>query len=157
MCRRWTAGLAARRQTPIHAATDRERVAVRLGVPGEADAGSQLTRAISAEMEALYTLVYGHERASATTYINGNVVLCVLENILTDHERMLVEAGSSAAVIDARVAFQTENEDEFTEAVERLTRRRVVAFMSANQTTPGVAAELFFLEPNAGADASLRE
>ena len=35
---------------------------------------------------------------------------------------------------------------EFTKAIERLTRRKVTAFLSANQTTPGVACELFFLE-----------
>ena len=111
--------------------------------PGEQ---SQLTRAISAEIVALYATVYGHDRTTATTYINDNVVLCVLENILSEHEHTLIDAGSSGVVIDARVAFQTETEDEFTEAVERLTGRRVVAFMSANQTTPGVAAELFFLD-----------
>ncbi len=49
-------------------------------------------------------------------------------------------------MIDARVAFQTDTEDEFTAAIERLTHRRVVAFLSANQTTPGVACELFFLD-----------
>ena len=106
----------------------------------------QLRRAISAEIVALYATVYGHDRTTATTYINDNVVLCVLENILTEDEDGLIEAGSSAAVIDARVAFQTDTEDEFTELIERLTCRRVVAFLSANQTTPGVAAELFFLE-----------
>lgn len=110
----------------------------------------QLTRAISAEMVALYATVYGHGRTTATTYINDNVVLCVLENILTEDEYTLIEAGSSGAVIDARVAFQTETEDEFTELIERLTCRRVVAFLSANQTAPGVAAELFFLEVVSG-------
>jgi uncharacterized protein YbcI len=88
----------------------------------------------------------GHDRTTATTYINDNVVLCVLENILTEDEDTRIDAGSSEAVIDARVAFQADTEDEFTEAVERLTGRRVVAFMSANQTTPGVAAELFLLD-----------
>ena len=107
---------------------------------------SALTRAISSEIAALYALVYGHDRTTATTYINDNVVLCVLENILTEHEATLIDAGSSAVVIDGRVAFQTDTQDEFTAAVERLTHRRVVAFMSANQTAPGVAAELFFLD-----------
>jgi len=107
---------------------------------------SALTQAISSEIAALYALVYGHDRTTATTYINDNVVLCVLENILTEHEATLIGAGSSAVVIDGRVAFQTDTQDEFTAAVERLTHRRVVAFMSANQTAPGVAAELFFLD-----------
>lgn len=42
--------------------------------------------------------------------------------------------------------FQTDTENEFTAAIDRLTHRRVVAFLSANQTTPDVACELFFLE-----------
>ena len=112
------------------------------GTPGSAS----LRLAISAAIVALYKDVYGHDRTSATTYINDNVVVCLLENILTRHEGTLVARGSGAEVIDGRVAFQTDTEDEFTAAIERLTHRRVVAFMSANQTTPGVACELFFLE-----------
>ena len=72
--------------------------------------------------------------------------MCVLENILTEREDVLVAEGSHGEVIDGRVAFQTDTEDEFTAAIERLTHRRVVAFLSANQTTPGVACELFFLD-----------
>lgn len=109
--------------------------------------GQILTQAISAAMVALYGRVYGHDRTTATTYINDNVVLCVLEDILTHREADLVSTGSSAEVIDGRVAFQVDTEDDFTAEIERLTQRRVVAFLSANQTTPGVACELFFLGP----------
>lgn len=109
-------------------------------------AGSALTDAISAAMVALYAEFYGHSRTTATTYINDNVVVCVLEDILSDSESSQIAAGESGDVIDGRVAFQQGAEDEFTAAVERLTRRSVTAFMSANQTNPGVACELFFLE-----------
>ena len=105
-----------------------------------------LTDAISAAIAELYAEFYDHRRAKATTYINDRIVLCVLENILTECEDDLLAAGERGAVIDGRVAFQTETEDEFTAAIERLTHRRVVAFLSANQTTPGVACELFFLD-----------
>ena len=105
-----------------------------------------LTLAISDAIVALYAAFYGHDRATATTYINDNVVVCILENILTKGEDALIASGGRGEVIDGRVAFQTDTEDEFTAAVERLTHRRVVAFMSANQTAPGVACELFFLE-----------
>ena len=107
-----------------------------------------LTDAISAAMVELYGRVYGHDRTIATTYIHDDVVVCILERILTTAETRLVEEGAAAEVIDARVAFQTDTEDEFTAAIERLTQRRVVAFMSANQTSPGMASELFFLEPH---------
>jgi uncharacterized protein YbcI len=105
-----------------------------------------LTEAISAAMVDLYAAFYDHDRTTATTYINDSIVVCVLENILTDGGDALVAEGARGEVIDGRVAFQTDTEDEFTAAIQRLTHRRVVAFMSANQTTPGVACELFFLD-----------
>jgi uncharacterized protein YbcI len=109
--------------------------------------GEGLTEAISAAMVTLYGEVYGHDRTTANTYINDNVVVCILEDILTTSEERLVADGSASEVIEGRVAFQAAREDEFSAAVERLTRRRVVAFMSANQTLPGIACEMFFLEP----------
>jgi uncharacterized protein YbcI len=115
---------------------------------GDAPSGDEgLTRAISAAMVSLYAEVYGHDRTTASTYINDNVVVCILEGILTSAEQQLVAAGEESEVIDGRVAFQTDREDDFSAAVERLTLRRVVAFLSANQTTPGIACEMFFLAP----------
>ena len=109
-------------------------------------AGSALTDAISAAVAALYAEFYDHERTTATTYINDNVVVCILENILTSSESSQVAGGAGKDVIDGRIAFQEGAEDEFTKAIERLTVRRVTAFLSANQTNPGIACELFFLE-----------
>lgn len=117
-------------------------------VPLEGDA---LTGAVSAEMAGLYRDFYGHDRATATTYLNDRIVVCVLEDILTTGESRLVRFGGSQEVLAGRVAFQTETEDQFTAMVERLTGRRVVAFLSANQTTPGCACELFFLDAPPGA------
>ena len=117
-----------------------------MSLPSEPTERGALTAAISAAMVDLYAGFYEHDRTTATTYINDNVVVCVLENILTESESTLVADGGRGEVIDGRVAFQTDTEDEFTAAIQRLTHRRVVAFMSANQTTPGVACELFFLE-----------
>jgi uncharacterized protein YbcI len=113
---------------------------------GAAPEWPELTVAISAAIVELYATFYDHDRTTATTYINDKIVVCVLENILTDSEDVLVADGTPGEVIDGRVAFQTKTEDEFTAAIERLTHRRVVAFLSANQTTPGVACELFFLD-----------
>ena len=98
-------------------------------------------------MVTLYGEVYGHDRTTASTYINDNVVVCILEDILSCSEQEQVAAGGARDVIDGRVAFQEDREDDFSAAVERLTRRRVVAFMSANQTSPGIACEMFFLAP----------
>jgi len=116
---------------------------VSVGLPLKGDA---LTTAILTAIADLYREFYGHDRTTATTFINGNIVLCVLNNILTTSESRLVKFGSAQEVIAGRVAFQSDTEDQFTAAIERLTRRRVLAFLSANQTTPGCACELFFLD-----------
>jgi hypothetical protein len=109
-------------------------------------AHSALNRAISDAMVELYATSYKHDRTTATTYINDNIVVCVLENILTADEDTLIAEGAPGEVIDGRVAFQTDSEDEFTAMIEYLTHRQVTAFLSANQTMPGVACELFFLD-----------
>ena len=49
-----------------------------------------------------------------------------------------------------RIAFQVGAEDEFTAAIERLTGREVTAFLSADQTSPAVASELFLLDAPPG-------
>lgn len=115
--------------------------------------GDALTAAISASMVRLYAEFYGHDRTTARTYINENVVVCLLEGILTTTEDAQIAAGESSDVIDGRVAFQTATEDEFTAEIERLTQRPVTAFLSANQTAPGVACELFFLDDTIPSEA----
>lgn len=115
--------------------------------PHDALEGRALTDAISVCMVDLYARHYGHDRTTGTTYINDNVVVCILEDIFSTQEAEMVDAGEATGVIDGRVAFQQGMQDEFTAEIERLTARRVTAFMSANQSTPGVACELFFLEP----------
>jgi hypothetical protein len=72
-----------------------------------------LNRAISDAMVELYTIFYQHDRTTATTYINDNIVVCVLENILTADEDTLIAEGARGEVIDGRVAFQSDSEDEF--------------------------------------------
>jgi len=115
-------------------------------VKGSPLKGPRLTEAISAALVGVYAEFYGHRRTTATTYINDNVVVCILEDILGSGESRQIAEGESNDVIDGRVAFQKGAEDEFTAAIERLTQRSVTAFLSANQTSPGVACELFFLE-----------
>ena len=117
--------------------------------------GAVLTDAISAAMVGLYADFYDHDRTTATTYINDNVVVCVLEDILAQAETDQIADGDSSLVIDGRVAFQNGAEDEFKQAVERLTKRRVTAFLSANQTAPGIACELFFLDPASNPGAAV--
>ena len=66
--------------------------------------------------------------------------------ILSTAESVQIADRRSGDVTDGGVAFQVGAEDEFTAAIERLTARAVTAFLSSNQTSPGIGSELFFLE-----------
>lgn len=58
------------------------------------------------------------------TYTNDNIVVCVLESGLTEGEEGSLAAGLPGEVIDGRVAFRIETEDEFAAAADRPRCRR---------------------------------
>jgi hypothetical protein len=84
----------------------------------------ELTRAISAAIVEFYAIFYEHDRTTATTYIT--TTSCSASWIASSPRPSTtwVAAGARGQVIDRRVSFQTDVEDEFTAVIERLTDRR---------------------------------
>lgn len=62
-------------------------------------------------------------------------------------EQSLVEGGKAEVVLHTRRAFQDTIQAEAISAVQELSGRRVVAFMSNNHIDPDLAVEFFILEP----------
>jgi uncharacterized protein YbcI len=89
----------------------------------------------------------GRGPTRARTSIRDDVVLCVLEDNLTKAERSLVAGGRDEIVLEARRAHQSTMRGELMAEVERLTGRKVIAFMSDNHIDPDIATETFVLEP----------
>ncbi|MBI4898801.1 MAG: DUF2294 family protein [Actinobacteria bacterium] len=117
----------------------------------ESDSSNDIRGEISETISHLYGKFYGHERSSVRTFINENVVLCIVDDTFSRSESDMAASGGRQEVLDNRAAFQVKSEDEFTREVERITDRKVTAFMSANQTDPGVSVELFILDEAPGA------
>ena len=70
----------------------------------------------------------------------------VLQDTLTRGERNLVEAGESDAVLGLRRLWQKVMRSSCSRAIEDLTGRKVVGFMSDNHIDPDIAVEVFILE-----------
>ncbi len=70
----------------------------------------------------------------------------MLRDTLTKGERSLVADGRSMLVLDLRKACQNTMGDEIVAAVEELTGRKVIAFLSDNHIDPDVAVESFVRE-----------
>jgi uncharacterized protein YbcI len=106
----------------------------------------EINAAISNAVVGLVREYVGRGPTKARTIHNGKLVLCVLEDTMTKAERSLATNGEKDYVLRMRHAIQTIMREDLTVAVEGLTNRKVVAFMSSNHIEPDLAAELFVLD-----------
>ena len=112
-----------------------------------------ISASISREMVRLYKELFGRGPTKASTAITRDIVICTLEDTLTPAERNMADMGEHQRLRDTRMFFQHASETEFCEAIERITGRKVRAFVSGIDTTQDVSAELFYLEPTNGQPA----
>ncbi|MGN6276293.1 MAG: Na-translocating system protein MpsC family protein [Solirubrobacterales bacterium] len=102
---------------------------------------------ISREMVRLYKELFGRGPTKARTEFAGpDIVLCTLENTLTPAERSLAEMGEHQRLRDTRMYFQAATADKFREIIERVTGRRVRAFVSGLDADADICSEVFYLE-----------
>jgi uncharacterized protein YbcI len=99
---------------------------------------------ISREIVGIYAQYYGRGPTKAKTVWQGDLVVCILEDVFTRAEQVLVESGRFEQVRESRAAFQDEVQPTFRAAVENATGRRVEHFLSQVNES-GVAAEIFTL------------
>lgn len=110
---------------------------------------------ISRAMVRIYKDQFGRGPTKARTDFAGpDVLLCTLEDSLTPAERSLAAMGEHQRLRDTRLFFQHATEDEFRGVVERILGRRVRGFISGIDTERDISVELFYLEPQEGADVS---
>jgi uncharacterized protein YbcI len=113
--------------------------------------------AISNEMVRLYKEQFGRGPTKArTTWCGGDVLNVVLEDTFTPAEHNMVKMGEHQRLRDTRMFFQYASVREFCEPIERITGRKVRAFISGIDTeAEGLAVEVFVLHP-AGYDGPSR-
>jgi uncharacterized protein YbcI len=105
-------------------------------------------RDISRAMVRLYKEQFGRGPESVSTHYSGpDIVVSILGNTLSPVERSMREMGKHQSLRDIRVMFQHATEPQFREAVERITGRRVLGFMSGIDVDHDLSCEVFTLEP----------
>ena len=109
--------------------------------------GGQLSAAISNKVVQLMSEYTGRGPTRARTFINDSMVVCVLQDTLTKGEQALASRDQVDAVLDMRRTFQRTMRQEASNAIEELTGRQVMAFLSDNHVEPDVAVEIFMLQP----------
>jgi uncharacterized protein YbcI len=109
-----------------------------------------LAAAITTRIVQVFGDHTGRGPTRGRTFINENLVSCLLHDTLTKPERSLAAAGEVDTVLEVRKRFQATMREDLVAAVEDLTGREVAVFMSENHVDPDVALETFVLEPVAG-------
>ena len=112
----------------------------------ERHVGGEMNAAITRAVVRIHSQYVGRGPTRAQTFYRGPVVVTVMENAMTKAERSLVADGELDVVLGMRQKFQRTMKEELVREIERITGRKVVAFMSDNHVEPDLAAELFFLD-----------
>jgi uncharacterized protein YbcI len=112
---------------------------------------------ISNEMVRLYKEQFGRgPTKTRTAWAGPDQIVTTLEDTLTPAERSLAGLGEHQRLRDIRMFFQYASVRDFCEPIERLTNRKVKAFVSGIDTeAEGLSVEIWVLHP-AGSDAPSR-
>ena len=113
----------------------------------------ELLAAVTEAMVGFHRRYYHREPVTAKTMLLGDdLIACVLGGVYTDVEKTMIEIQRSTIVQETRNAFQNAMQDKFIHAVEQISGRRVLAFISNHHVGPDIEIELFFLLPDGTPD-----
>ena len=103
---------------------------------------------LSNAMVRLYKEQFGRgPTRTVSRYAGPDVLITTLEESLTPLEKRLAELGEHQRLRETRMFFQYATIDQFIETVERITGRKVRAFVSGINIEQDVSSEVFYLEP----------
>jgi len=107
----------------------------------------QQLAAIALSMAGVQREQYGHESAKVNAYAISDVIVVVVRlEDLTPHEKVLVDGGEPERVLALRTDFARVMADSYTQTVEQVTGRTVVALLSQAHVDPGIIVDAFFLD-----------
>ena len=110
--------------------------------------GDALLSAVTDAMVALHERYHHRRPATAKSMLLGDDLLaCVLGGVYTDVEKTMIELQRTTIVQQTRSDFQKAMQQKFIDAVERLSGRHVLAFISNTSVGPDMEIELFMLAP----------
>lgn len=113
--------------------------------------GDDLLVAVTDAMVALHRRYHHRAPVTAKTLmLGGDLLACVLGGVYTTVEQTMIELQRGPIVQETRSAFQNAMQHKFIDAVERLSGRDVLAFISNHHVGPDIEIELFMLRPQVG-------
>jgi len=90
---------------------------------------------------------YGRGPMKAKTYALDDIIVVVMRGSgFTALEQTIMDSGEPDRVIAMREDFQRVMASRYNEAIETLTERKVLAFLSQAHVEPDITMEIFFVD-----------
>jgi uncharacterized protein YbcI len=99
-------------------------------------ARGELNAAVTSALVGIHHKYLGRGPKTASTFHYGNVLVTMMHEVLTHAEKSLTQTGQIDAVNNIRHLFQETMAADFREAVERITGRKVLVFISGDHVDP---------------------
>lgn len=93
----------------------------------------------------LHSEYYGRGPTRSKVFVNGEVIVVLLEETFTPAERTLIARGEADGIQDIRRRFQRAMAEQFTAVVEQATGRTVRSFLSETDLENDISVEIFIL------------
>jgi uncharacterized protein YbcI len=129
--------------------------AARMQLQDAAQRDSAVREEITRSVVRMHKKYIGQGPTKARTYIDDDLVVCVLQGGFSRAERTLLDHGQTGAVIDQRQALDEALRRPLSDMIERLLERRVVGFTSAVQLDGELSTVVFLLTPTGMGGARL--
>jgi len=109
--------------------------------------GGKLLAAISTSVVGILRDHYGRGPMKAKTYALDDIIVVVMRGSgFTALEQTIMDSGEPHRVVDMRHDFQRVMAKRYTETIEGLTGRKVLAFLSQAHVEPDITMEIFFID-----------
>jgi uncharacterized protein YbcI len=109
--------------------------------------GGHLLSAMSNRIVQIQREHYGRGPMKAKTYALDDLMVVVMRGAgFTPLEKTMLDAGDPERVVKMRHEFQNVMTKHFTDTIEELTGRKVLAFLSQAHVEPDLTLEIFFVD-----------
>ncbi|MFL5862803.1 MAG: Na-translocating system protein MpsC family protein [Solirubrobacteraceae bacterium] len=108
--------------------------------------GARLLAEINDRLTQLIREHYGRGPVKAKTYILDNLIISVLRDGFIALERTMMESGEPERVLDMRREYERLMKTRYSEMIEDLTGRKVLAFLSQTHLEPDLTVEMFLMD-----------
>jgi uncharacterized protein YbcI len=109
--------------------------------------GGQLLAAISNSIVGILREHYGRGPMKAKTYALDDIIVVVMRGSgFTPLEQTIMDSGAPDRVVDMRHDFQRVMAKRYSETIEGLTGRKVLASLSQAHVEPDITMEIFFID-----------